>query len=106
MNNKAFSDRVIFVGQMAEWSIATDCKSVAFGLRGFESLSAHTNINEAYQYWIEKLKVRLDQFYKPTVTISGKLGNYRNKSQYGVVTIYYGNTKLISKLVELLENFT
>lgn len=26
---------------MAERSIAVDCKSIAFGLRGFESLSAH-----------------------------------------------------------------
>lgn len=26
---------------MAEWSIAADCKSVAFGLRGFESLPTH-----------------------------------------------------------------
>ena len=28
---------------MAEWSIAADCKSADFGLRGFESLSAHTS---------------------------------------------------------------
>ncbi len=26
---------------MVEWSITTDCKSVGFGLRGFESLPTH-----------------------------------------------------------------
>ena len=30
---------------MAEWSIASDCKSDAFGLRRFESCPAHTNKN-------------------------------------------------------------
>ncbi len=28
-------------GSVAEWSIAADCKSADFGLRGFESLPAH-----------------------------------------------------------------
>lgn len=30
---------------MVEWSITTDCKSVGFGLRGFESLPTHRNVN-------------------------------------------------------------
>ncbi len=30
---------------MVEWSITTDCKSVAFGLRRFESSPAHISIN-------------------------------------------------------------
>ncbi len=32
---------VILFAQVVEWSITTDCKSVAFGLRGFKSLPAH-----------------------------------------------------------------
>ena len=33
---------------MVEWSITTDCKSVAFGLRRFESYSTH-NVKRAWQ---------------------------------------------------------
>lgn len=29
------------IAQVAEWSIASDCKSLGLGLRGFESLPAH-----------------------------------------------------------------
>lgn len=44
--------------QMAEWSIASDCKSDAFGLRRFKSYSAHQNKNIKHmpQKKIVKLK--------------------------------------------------
>jgi hypothetical protein len=61
------------------------------------------DIEDCYNYWVDQLGVNRDQFYKPTVTITGKLGTYRKKSEYGVITIYYGNTKLRNKLVELLS---
>ena len=69
-----------------------------FGLQLF------TDIDEkkALDYWVGKLKVRKNQFYKVTVTMSGSIGTYRKKSEYGVVTVYYNNTKLRNKLVELL----
>ncbi len=73
-------------------------KDLRFHLHVFTDI----NINEAYKYWIGELKIKKDQFYKPTVTITGKLGNYRNKSEYGVLTVYYGNTKLRNILVNLL----
>jgi hypothetical protein len=60
------------------------------------------DIEEAYDYWIKELKIKKEQFYKPTITITGKLGNYRNKSKYGVLTVIYGNTKLRNALVGLL----
>ena len=34
----------IVYGQMAEWLKATDCKSVLFGVRRFETYSAHSSL--------------------------------------------------------------
>lgn len=59
-------------------------------------------VNEALTYWASNLKISRKQFYKPMVTISGSLGTYKNKSKFGVVTIYYGNIKLKNKLINLL----
>ena len=60
------------------------------------------DLNEAYDYWIGKLKVKKKQFYKPVITKTGKLGTYRKKSKYGVVTVYYGNKKLRDLLINNL----
>ncbi len=45
---------------MVEWPITTDCKSVAFGLRGFESLSTHKNahVAQAAEHILGKNEVR------------------------------------------------
>jgi hypothetical protein len=58
---------------------------------------------EAKRYWIKELSIREEQIYKPFVSISGSMGTYRKKSEYGVMTVYYGNTKLRNKLVHLIE---
>ena len=73
-------------------------KDMRFGLQLFSD----TDPLEALEYWVKKLKVKHSQFYKVTVTISGSLGTYRKKSQYGVVTIYYHNKKLRDLLVGML----
>jgi len=73
-------------------------KDLKFHLQIF----ADININEALVYWARKLKINKNQFYKPLITKSGKLGTYKNKSKFGVVTVYYGNIKLKNKLIELL----
>ncbi|MBU2540071.1 hypothetical protein KJ786_02840 [Patescibacteria group bacterium] len=75
-----------------------DKKDLKFHLHTFSDI----NLNEAYNYWTRELKIKKEQFYKPTITITGKLGNYRNKSKYGVLTVYYANTKLRNILVNLL----
>ncbi|MGC1176545.1 MAG: hypothetical protein WA843_00590 [Candidatus Saccharimonadales bacterium] len=54
---------------------------------------------EALQFWLRELSVAAHQFYKPTVTISGSIGTYRQKSRYGVITIYFHNKKLRDILV-------
>lgn len=75
-----------------------DKKDLRFHLHTFTDIK----ISDAYDYWIKELKIKKSQFYKPTVTITGKLGNYRNKSKFGVLTVYYANTKLRNILVNLL----
>lgn len=69
-----------------------------FGVQVFTDM----NIDEVMRYWVKKLRVRKSQFYKPTITKSGSLGTYRQKSQYGVVTVFYHNTRLRNLLVSLL----
>lgn len=73
-------------------------KDLRFHLHVFTDI----NLNEAYGYWTRKLKIKKEQFYKPTLTETGKLGTYRNKSKYGVVTVYYCNKKLRDILMENL----
>ena len=73
-------------------------KDLRFHLHIFTDI----DMDEAYKYWIKKLKVKKEQFYKPIVTKTGKLGTYRKKSKYGVVTVYYCNKKLRDLLVNSL----
>jgi hypothetical protein len=67
-------------------------------------LQIFTDINQegALNYWYSQLEATPEQFYKVHVTISGSLGTYRHKSQYGVVTLYYHNKKLRDILVGML----
>ncbi|MFH0955674.1 MAG: hypothetical protein V1801_00435 [Candidatus Falkowbacteria bacterium] len=73
-------------------------KDLKFHLHIFSDI----DVNEALTYWVKKLKISKKQFYKPMITLSGSLGTYKNKSKFGVVTVYYGNIKLKNKLIELL----
>jgi len=75
-----------------------DKKDFKFHLHTFTDI----DLTEAKEYWKKELKIKEEQFYKPTITITGKLGSYRKKSKYGVLTIYYANTKLRNILVNLL----
>jgi hypothetical protein len=52
------------------------------------------DIKEAERYWMREIKLDKNQFYKPVIIKSGSLGTYRRKSRYGVLTIYFNNTKL------------
>lgn len=73
-------------------------KDLRFHLHTFTDI----NLQDAKKYWKKELQIEDNQFYKPLVTITGKLGNYRKKSRYGVLTVYYNNTKLRNILVSLL----
>lgn len=69
-----------------------------FGLQIFTDLDPSVVID----FWIKKLKVNKAQFQKPVVTISGSIGTYKHKSQYGVVTVHYNNVKATRILQSLL----
>jgi hypothetical protein len=73
-------------------------EDLSFSLQIFTDI----NVDDALLYWTHKLKVTVSQFIRPTVTISGSIGTYRHKSQYGVVTVMYHNTKLRDILVDML----
>lgn len=68
-------------------------------LRFHLHLFTDIDINVVSKYWQQELEAEPNQFYKPTVTLTGKLGTYRAKSQYGVATLYYANTKIRNFLV-------
>jgi len=72
-----------------------DC---SFGLQLFTDMDAEKELD----FWSKRLKIHRRQFYKVTVTLSGSIGTYRRKSRYGVLTIYYNNSKLRNLLVDLL----
>ena len=54
-------------------------------------------LKELYEYGINK-----SQFFKVTTTPSRSIGTYREKSQYGVLTIYFCNMKLKKLLDQML----
>jgi len=60
------------------------------------------NSEKATNFWIEQLGIRRYQLYKPTITKTGKIGTYRKKSEFGVLTLYYCNSKLKKVLMNFL----
>ncbi len=60
------------------------------------------NPEEATNFWVKQLGIKKIQLYKPTITRTGKLGTYKKKSRYGVLTLYYCNSKLKKVLMNLL----
>ena len=75
-------------------------KDFHFGLQIFTDIDPE----EALTYWRKTLHITQDQFYKPTVTISGSIGTYRKKSRHGVLTVYYNNVKVRNLLIGLLPS--
>ncbi|MBI4085148.1 MAG: hypothetical protein HY432_01415 [Candidatus Liptonbacteria bacterium] len=66
-------------------------------------LFSDINFEEAMFFWSKNLGIKRSQFYKPTITKTGKLGTYCKKSKYGVLTLYFSNTKLRNIMVGLNE---
>lgn len=72
---------------------------IRFSLQVFSDMDPE----KARNFWIKELGVSRAQFSnKVTVTKSGKIGNYKKKSKYGVLTVYYNNTKLRNILISML----
>jgi hypothetical protein len=58
---------------------------------------------DVLDFWIKKLRIGKSQFYKTTITPYRSIGNYRQKTKYGVLIVYYHNKKLRDKLLKLIE---
>ena len=77
-----------------------DKEDLRFHLHVFTDI----NLEKAKRFWMQELGIKRDQIYKPTITQTGKLGTYRNKSQYGVMTVHYANTKLRNLIIDLIQS--
>lgn len=75
-----------------------DKNDLRFHLHVFTDIS----LPKAKRYWIKELDIKENQIYKPHITQTGKLGTYRQRSRYGVITIHYLNTKLRNLIVGLI----
>jgi len=67
-----------------------------FGLQIFTDINEKESIN----FWKRNLGINDSQFYKTTITKSRSLGTYRQKSNYGVLTVHFHNTKLQKIMIE------
>ncbi len=64
-----------------------------FGLQIFNDMSP----TDTLKFWLKELgefDISKEQFFKITVTPARSLGNYREKSKFGVLTVHFANTKL------------
>jgi len=73
-------------------------KDLHFSLQIFSDMPKQ----EALTFWTKYLGVNEKQFYKTTVTVSGKIGTYRQKTKHGVLIMYYHNKKFRDLLVSML----
>lgn len=67
-----------------------DKNKLKFGLQVFNDMDPIG----AKNFWKRELNLKNGQFQKIVITPSRGLGNYRNKTKYGVLTLYYHNKKL------------
>lgn len=73
-------------------------EKLRFGLQVFDDMQPRKTL----KFWLNELQdfnIRKDQFFKITVTPSRSIGNYREKSKFGVMTVHFANTKL-KKLID------
>lgn len=70
-----------------------------FGLQIFSDMSAEDGLD----FWSKTLRIKKSQFYKTIITPYRSIGTYRQKTKYGVLTVYFHNRKLRDVLVELLR---
>ncbi len=73
-------------------------QDLKFGLQIFSDIDPE----EALDFWVKCLRIGKAQVYKPMITRSGSIGTYKKKSQYGVLTVIYQNTRLRSLLGGML----
>lgn len=74
-------------------------EKIRFGLQVFSDISPQA----AQRFWCEALQVPPSKFGKTIVTPARGTGTYKEKTQYGVLTIYVSNVKLRNMLVGEIE---
>jgi hypothetical protein len=72
--------------------------NLRYGLQIFTDISEE----RAVEHWCKLLNADRKQFYKTTITPSKSVGTYRQKSEFGVLTVYYHNKKLRDIIVQML----
>jgi hypothetical protein len=77
-----------------------DRNKLKFGLQIFSD----TEPLIAKNFWVNQLNIKNEQFQTVILTPSHKVGTYKYKSQFGVLTVYFYNTKLQKQLRTLIEN--
>lgn len=76
-------------------------EKLRFGIQIFEDMDKE----RVLQYWISELRVPRQSFLKSiVVSKSNKKGTYKEKSYYGVVTVYFNNVKLKRIIDSYLED--
>lgn len=85
--------------QFLEVMFCIDVKRLKFGIQIFGDMHADTVL----AFWMKALKTKRSQFYKPIVTPHRGVGNYRQKTKYGVVTLYFNNRKLRDIICRAIE---
>lgn len=76
-------------------------EKLKFGLQIFGDMPQR----KVLDFWLKELKefdISKRQFFKVTVTPSGSIGTYREKSKFGVLTVHFCNTKLKNLLDRML----
>ncbi len=76
-----------------------DSSRIRFGLQIFSDMSPR----KALIFWSKYLRVPHSQFGKVIVTPARSVGTYREKTQHGVLTVYFSNKKLRDVLYRQIE---
>jgi len=76
-----------------------DRNRLKFSLQIFSDISKEKALN----YWIKKLGVNREQFYKTIISKVRGRGTYKYKSEYGVIIVYFNNIKLKKIILEMIE---
>lgn len=76
-----------------------DENKLRFGLQLFSD----TPEQEALNFWRKKLQVPAEKFQSVVVTPSVASGTYRKKNKYGVLTVYFSNTKLRDTIILAID---
>lgn len=78
-----------------------DRKRLRFGLQVFGDMDPEI----AIRFWIRSLGVARNQFHKTIIVTPHRgIGNYRKKTEHGVVTLYFNNRKLRDIICRAIDN--